>query len=88
MGDPVSLEPEPNNPHDAHAIRLINQALVDKGCDGWLGFIPRKYSCLFSEAIGNGHCFDATISRISGTNIMGVTISLEVTGSGHPLLGR
>jgi HIRAN domain len=81
-GDPVRLVPEPSNPFDSNAIRLINQALVMRGCDGGLGFVPLKYSQLLSAAINKGHCFkghcfDAKIASIRGTSIMGVTISLE-----------
>ena len=76
--DKVRLDPDPSNVHDPHAILLINTRLESVSGDGWLGYVPQKYSQAFSKAIGSGHRFDVTISRISGTSIMGVTIGLQV----------
>lgn len=78
VGDPVKLEADPNNPHDPCAIRLINCRLEASSGDGWIGFIPSKHSCLLSQAMIKGHRFDATISRVSGSSIVGATISLKL----------
>jgi len=49
VGVEVRLDPEPTNPHDPNAVRLINIRLESSTGNGWLGFIPMKYSQLFSK---------------------------------------
>ena len=85
VGDSVRLDPEPTNQFDPFAIRLINTRLEP---DGWLGFIPKKYSGLLSQAMVKGHRFDAKIASLptgwgpGGDRIVGATISLELVSLG------
>ena len=78
VDDPVRLEMEPSNAFDPFAIRLINCRLESSTGNGWLGFIPRKYSQKFTRAIVKGHTFDAKIASISGSSRVGAKISLSV----------
>ena len=91
----VRDDPEPTNPHDAHAIRLINTRLETVTGDGWLGFCPQKYSELLSRALNAGHTFNATIVSLpkcwgpGGSRTQGVILSLEpVSRAVSPLCGE
>lgn len=60
IGQPVALEEEPENPHDAKAVRVM---LGDKK----LGFLPKGMAEAVKKAILNHYVLWASVLRVNGT---------------------
>src|SRR5690349_11997707 len=56
-GDALSLVREPDNPHDANAVRVEWQAHK-------LGYVPRTQNAVLAWALDKGEPLDARISRL------------------------
>lgn len=59
LGDAVRLVPEPNNPHDPHAVAVIHPA-------GQIGYLSADNAARLGERIGKGRIIGAEINQISG----------------------
>lgn len=56
-GDALDLSPEPDNPHDADAVRVSWRGYK-------LGYVPRAENAALAWAIGRGEILRARISRM------------------------
>ena len=57
LGDPLELSPEPDNPHDANAVRVSWR-------DRKLGYVPRAENAALAWAMSRGETLRARISRL------------------------
>jgi hypothetical protein len=57
VGDPVALVREPDNPHDANAVRIEWNGHV-------LGYLPRTENAAVARQIDRGNRLDARIARL------------------------
>ena len=57
VGDPLELEREPGNPHDAYAVRVAWQGRL-------LGYVPRRENRALAWAMDRGERLEARVSRI------------------------
>ena len=59
-GDMLSLEPEPENPYDVNAIKVLN-------CEGKkLGFIPKETAKSLQKDIKAGYTIIVLVSEVTG----------------------
>jgi hypothetical protein len=57
-GDSLTLEPEPENPHDVFAVRIMAQ-------NKHIGYVPRRYSREISSLLAKGLGYDALVTHIT-----------------------
>jgi hypothetical protein len=76
-GDAIELVPEPDNPHDPNAVRVMHRL-------GLIGYIPRAKAERFSMEIDNGCIVTASIHEITGRDkaTLGVVLRLRVEDPG------
>ena len=58
VGDRLELEPEPDNPHDANAVRVLWRGRV-------LGYVPRRENAALAWGIARGTPLRARISALA-----------------------
>jgi len=76
-GEPLQLVPDPGNPHDRHAIKVVREAT-----GGEVGFVPRDRNQALLEALRGGCTVRATCDgsgRPEGSDSYGLAVRLDVT---------
>lgn len=58
-GDPVTLVPEPDNPYDPQAVKVMTPA-------GQVGYVPRGQNARIFDALQNGKRIEAWVMEVTG----------------------
>lgn len=59
VGDELKLEPEPSNPFDKYAIKILDRE------DNHVGYLPRYYSESFVEYLNEGRTYKCTVVEVN-----------------------
>ena len=73
-GDKVQFVPDPENQHDAHAVKIMSGK-------NWLGFVPRDQSESVKTALDGGCKIDGKITgkgKPDGSDSFGLVVELCV----------
>jgi len=76
-GEPVVLERERDNPHDANAIRVLD------GQGRQLGYLAAGLAACLAPGIDGGSAYEAEISEVTGGDEKHLGVNLLVSKAGH-----
>lgn len=78
-GEEVILQPDPTNPYDNHAVKI----LTTEGKS--LGFIPKEHnSTIFSDLINRKYVYHVTVAAVTGggSYVYGLNLKIEKCKNG------
>ena len=81
VGDTLQLAREPQNPHDANAVRVLWR-------NEMLGYVPRKENADVARQMDHGAAVKARIVRLKEARNPWQRIEFEVYVELHPVSGR
>ena len=71
-GDPLHLQPEPDNPHDPNAIQVRTTTGLQ------IGYLQREVAEKLRMALQNEVTITVTVSWVSGEKMVGVGLRIEM----------
>ena len=73
-GDLLHLIPEPSNPYDNHAVRVVTSTGAD------VGYIPREHNRMIFESLQNGSLrYNVRVSAITGAEYGVYGVNIEIS---------